>query len=254
MPTLFIGHGSPINAIEDNEFSKGWREMANSIPKPKVILCISAHWFIPSLMINAMTHPKTMHDFWGFPQKLYELQYRAPGNPDFAKMVSQSLMGYSVHLDQSWGLDDGTWSVLIQMYPQADIPVIQLSIDNSKPPQFHYELGSKLSFLREKETLILATGNLVHNLGAMDPVTYCPPYKWASEFETEIIVSILANNDRNLVNFRDLGKIAKQAHPFIDHYLPLLYAKGAGGDHCKSTVFNQKIVHGSISMTSFRFD
>lgn len=254
MPTLFIGHGSPINAIEDNEFSRGWKEIANRIPRPKAILCISAHWCIPELMIGTTTHPKTIHDFWGFPQKLYEQHYPAHGNPDFARMISQSIRDIHVGLDNSWGLDHGVWSVLMQMYPQADIPVIQISIDNSKPPQFHYDVGSKLTFLREQGILILGSGNLVHNLGAMDPDTYSPPYKWATEFETEILVALQANNDRSLINFKELGKLAKQAHPFIDHYLPLLYAKGAGGDHCKLTIFNQKVVHGSISMASALFD
>lgn len=254
MPTLFIGHGSPINAIEDNEFSRGWKEIANTIPHPTAILCISAHWFIPELMIGAATHPKTIHDFWGFPQKLYDQQYRARGDPELAKMMAQMLTGYKIGIDQSWGLDHGVWSVLIQMYPQADVPVIQLSIDNSKPPQFHYDLGSRLSFLRDQGVLIIGSGNMVHNLGAMDPETCSPPYQWANDFESSILVSVLSNNDHSLMNYRDLGKIAKQAHPFIDHYLPLLYAKGAGGNLCKTTVFNQKIVHGSISMTSFRFD
>ena len=254
MPSIFIGHGSPINAIEDNEFSKGWRELASKIPRPKAILCISAHWFIPSSRITAMEHPKTIHDFWGFPQKLYETQYPAPGNPELAKMISQSLLDVKTQLDYSWGLDHGTWLVLNQMYPHADIPVVQLSIDNSKPPQFHYELGKKLAFLREQGILIIGSGNIVHNLGAMDPNPLSQPYKWAEDFESSILVSVLANNDVSLINFRELGTIAKEAHPFIDHYLPLLYAKGAGGGNCTTDVFNQKIVYGSVSMTSFIFN
>ncbi len=253
MPTVFIGHGSPMNAIEDNDFSRKWREIADTIPRPKAILCISAHWYIPELMVGATSRPKTIHDFWGFPQKLYEQQYPALGDPNLAKMISLSLRDVPVRLDNSWGLDHGAWTILMQMYPQADIPVIQLSIDNSKPPQFHYDLGLKLAFLRDQGVLILGSGNIVHNLAAMDPNIDSPPYKWATEFENEILVWLQANNDKSLINFKDLGKIAKQAHPFIDHYLPLLYAKGAAGDYLKLTIFNQKIVYGSMSMASFIF-
>ena len=254
MPTIFVGHGSPMNAIEDNEFSRGWRELAKKIPRPNAILCVSAHWFIPSSKITAMSNPKTIHDFWGFPQELYEQQYPALGNPELAKMISQSPTDVKIQLDSSWGLDHGTWSVLKRMYPQADIPVVQLSIDNSKPPQFHHELGKKLAFLREQGILIIGSGNMVHNLGAMDPDPNYPPYKWAKDFESSISASVLANNDVSLINFRELGTIAKEAHPFIDHYLPLLYSKGAGGSNCTSEVFNQKIVYGSVSMTSFIFN
>lgn len=254
MPTLFIGHGSPINAIEDNEFSRGWREIASKIPRPKAILCISAHWCVPSLEVSALTHPKTVHDFWGFPQKLYEVQYHAPGDPDLAKIITLSLRDFKAHLNKSWDMDHGAWSVLIQMYPDADIPIVQLSLDISKPPQFHYDIGAKLAFLRDEGVLILGSGNMVHNLAAMDPNTYSVPYKWANDFETEITVAIQANNDTSLINFKDLGKITKQAHPFVDHYLPLLYAKGAAGAQCKSELFNQKIVYGSISMASVKFD
>ena len=254
MPTLFIGHGSPMNAIEDNEFTSGWKKIANKIPYPKAILCISAHWYLPSLLINAMPYPKTIHDFWGFPQKLYELEYRALGEPELAKTISETLTDVKVRLDQSWGLDHGTWIVLLQMYPQADIPVVQLSIDNSKPPQFHYELGQKLDFLRDQGILIIGSGNMVHNLATMDPNPNSPPYEWGLEFEKNILAAIRTNNDNKLINFKDLGRIAKQSHPFIDHYLPLLYAKGAGGADCKSEIFNQKTVYGSVSMTSVKFD
>ncbi|MFX1606224.1 MAG: 4,5-DOPA dioxygenase extradiol [Promethearchaeota archaeon] len=253
MPTLFIGHGSPMNAIENNEFTKGWEEIAKSIPKPNSILCISAHWFVPSTLVTTVEQPKTIHDFYGFPPKLYQQKYPAPGSPELAAKVSKSLMDFSIGLDLTWGLDHGTWSVLKKMYPDADIPTIQLSIDYTKLPQFHFELGSKLDFLRDQGVLILGSGNLVHNLGAVNWKSEDSVYEWAQEFEDIITDSILNSGESVIVNFDNIRELMRKAHPSLDHYLPLLYAKGASSDSSEISIYNQKIIHGSISMTCFKF-
>jgi 4,5-DOPA dioxygenase extradiol len=254
MPVLFIGHGSPMNAIEDNEFTKGWRDIASEIPKPEAILCISAHWFIPSTMVTAMDHPRTIHDFWGFPGELYEQQYPANGNPDLAELIVNSLSDTSISLDDSWGLDHGTWTVLKQMYPKADIPTIQLSIDHSQEPQYHYDLGSKLGFLREQGVLIVGSGNMVHNLGMINPHMHQTAYDWVRKFEEFVMNSLRNNDDAALVRFKDLGGVASMAHPYVDHYLPLLYTKGAVGDALAYKVFNQEAFYGSVSMTCIKFE
>ncbi len=253
MPTLFIGHGSPVNAIEDNEFTQGWRDIAGKIPMPDAILCVSAHWYVPSTMVGVMEQPRTIHDFGGFPREMYKLQYPAPGAPDLAAKISESLKEYSIGSDKSWGLDHGTWSVLKQMYPQADIPTIQLSIDYSKHPQFHYDLGDKLHFLREQGVLIIGSGNLVHNLGAVNWSEQNSVYGWAKEFEDKILEALYANDDSVLTNLEKMNHLAKQAHPYLDHYLPLLYARGAANGNSELNVFNQKIIMGSVSMTCFKF-
>lgn len=253
MPTLFIGHGSPMNTIEENEFTHGWSDIAKAIPKPDAILCISAHWYVPFTMLTAMDQPRTIHDFYGFPPALYEQQYPASGAPELATMISESIKEYTVGLDQSWGLDHGTWSVLKKMYPEAKIPTIQLSIDYSKPPQFHFELGQKLDFLRDQRVLIIGSGNLVHNLGAVVWHSKDSVYDWAQQFEEIITNSIFSDTESVFVNFEDIENIAKKSHPSLDHYLPLLYALGAGGLKDEPEVYNQKIIHGSISMTCFKF-
>lgn len=253
MPTLFIGHGSPMNTIEENEFTQGWREIADTIPRPDAILCVSAHWYIPNTMVTAMVQPRTIHDFYGFPPELYKQQYPAPGAPELAAKVSSFLTEYSIDLDTNWGLDHGTWSVLKKIYPEADIPTLQLSIDYSKPPQYHFALGQKLEFLRDQGVLIIGSGNLVHNLGAVNWNSQEFAYDWAQEFEEKITGSILKNTESTFINFDNLEVLSKKAHPTLDHYLPLLYSIGAGGLSIEPEVFNQKFVYGSISMTSFIF-
>jgi 4,5-DOPA dioxygenase extradiol len=254
MPTLFIGHGSPMNAIEDNQFTQGWEEIAQSIPTPVSILCVSAHWFVPSTLVTSTQHPNTIHDFYGFPAELYQQQYPVAGNPELANQIVESLRGYSIGLDTSWGLDHGTWSVLKKMYPEADIPTIQLSIDYSKGPEFHFQLGRELGFLRDQGVLIIGSGNLVHNLGAVTWKSKELVYNWAQEFEEKITESILNTRESIFVNFEGLESIASKAHPSLDHYLPLLYAKGAAIDSTQIEVQNKKIILGSISMTCFKFD
>lgn len=253
LPVLFIGHGSPMNTIEDNEFTKGWRKIAKTIQKPEAILCISAHWYTTSTMVTAMEKPRTIHDFYGFPPALYEQQYPAPGAPELALLITESSKTYSLSLNESWGLDHGTWSVLKQMYPKADIPVVQLSIDSTKPPEFHLDLGRTLSYLREQGVLIIGSGNLVHNLGAVNWQNEDSVYDWATEFERKILKSLIANDDTGFVNFKNIKDLAVKAHPSLDHYLPLLYARGAAGIDEEFHVFNQKTVLGSISMTSIQF-
>jgi len=185
---------------------------------------------------------------------MYEQQYSAPGSPELASTVVNSLKDYEISLDQSWGLDHGTWSVLKKMYPEANIPAIQLSIDYSKPPQFHYELGSQLNFLRDRNVLIIGSGNMVHNLAMVNPQPHASAYEWAVKFEAEILKSLSTRDDDALINFRNMGRVAEQAHPYVDHYIPLLYAKGAAGKDYKMQVYNQDIVYGSVSMTCLKFE
>lgn len=253
MPTLFIGHGSPMNTIEENEFTKGWRDIAHQIPRPDAILCISAHWYTSTSMVGAMKQPRTIHDFYGFPLELYQQQYPAPGAPDLAKMISKSINESIIGFDESWGLDHGTWSVLKQMYPDADIPTLQLSIDYTKQPKFHFELGQKLDFLRDQGVLIIGSGNVVHNLVAVNWHNHDFVYDWAQEFEEKILDSLNSDNQAVLINFENMKDIMKKAHPSLDHYLPLLYAKGAAGHSQEIEVFNRKIIMGSISMACYKF-
>ncbi len=254
MPTLFVGHGSPMNAIEDNEFTKGWEKIALTIPKPEAILCVSAHWYVPSTLITTAQQPQTIHDFYGFPPELYQQQYPAPGAPELAAIVSSSLLEYSIGLDTTWGLDHGTWSVLKKMYPEADIPTIQLSIDHSMPPQFHFELGKRMDFLRDQGVLIIGSGNLVHNLGAVIWNSEDSVFEWAKEFEDTIIDSLTDNDESVFVDFENIQEITRKSHPSLDHYLPFLYAVGAGGLDGGPMIHNKKIIHGSISMTCLMFD
>ncbi|MHA3963876.1 MAG: 4,5-DOPA-extradiol-dioxygenase [Candidatus Thorarchaeota archaeon SMTZ1-45] len=253
MPTLFIGHGSPMNTIEENEFTKGWREIASKVPHPDAILCVSAHWYTSNSMIGAMKQPRTIHDFYGFPPELYQQQYPAPGAPNLAKTISKRLEDYSINLDQSWGLDHGTWSVLKQMYPDANIPTLQLSIDYTKPPRFHFKLGQQLDFLRNQGVLIIGSGNLVHNLAAVNWYNQNSQYYWAQEFEEKILDSLSSDNIAVFIDFENMKDIGKKAHPSLDHYLPLVYAKGAAKESGNIELFNRRIIMGSISMACLKF-
>ncbi len=253
MPTLFVGHGSPMNTIEENEFTKGWQDIAHRIPRPHAILCISAHWYTSTSMVGAMIQPRTIHDFYGFPPELYQQQYPAPGAPELAKTILKSIRGFNITLDESWGFDHGTWSVLKQMYPAADIPTLQLSIDYTKQPQFHFELGQKLDFLRNQGVLIIGSGNVVHNLAAVNWHNQDFVYDWAQEFEEKIFDALHSDNLAALINFENMKDIVKKAHPSLDHYLPLLYSKGAASNSQEIEVFNRKIIMGSISMACYKF-
>ncbi|MFW9794661.1 MAG: 4,5-DOPA dioxygenase extradiol [Candidatus Thorarchaeota archaeon] len=254
LPALFIGHGSPMNAIENNEFTEGWEKIARDIPKPETVLCVSAHWYVPKTMVTSMDNPRTIHDFYGFPPELYQQHYPAPGAPELARHISETLKEYSIELDQTWGLDHGTWSILKKMYPEADIPIIQLSIDYSKAPRFHFDLGHRLRHLRDEGVLIIGSGNLVHNLSTIIWDAKGFIYDWSREFEERITNAIISKEEDVLIDFKDLGDIGKKAHPTLDHYLPLLYAFGSSTSKDEPEIYNQKIIYGSISMTCFKFD
>lgn len=251
MPVLFIGHGNPMNAIEQNMYSQSWREMGKKLPKPQAILSVSAHWITRGTKVTAMDKPRTIHDFGGFPQKLFDQQYPAPGSPEFAKLTQELITQSHVQSDESWGLDHGTWSVLLPMYPNADIPVIQLSIDYYQPLSYHYEIGKQLSKLREKGVLIIGSGNLVHNLGALDWSGKSSVVDWAQEFDSRFTEWIDKGDYASLLNYQNLlGKTATMAHPTNDHLLPLYYVLGLRQKEESLTYFNDRFEMGSISMRS----
>jgi 4,5-DOPA dioxygenase extradiol len=255
MPVLFLGHGSPMNAIEENEFVAGFRKLGSEIEKPNAILCISAHWETKGTYVTAMEHPKTIHDFGGFPKELYEVQYPAPGSPDLAKTTKELVSKTEVGLDDKWGLDHGAWSVIKHMYPNADIPVIQMSLDYSKAPQYHYELAKELAALRKKGVLIVGSGNMVHNLRAvawdkLNEVDYA--YDWAKEASTRMKECIGNGNHQPLINYAAQGKAFEMAIPTPEHYLPLLYALGLKEEKEELHLFNDKAIGGSLTMTSVK--
>lgn len=254
MPVLFVGHGNPMNAITVNSYSKTWAEMGRKLPLPKAILCISAHWLTNNGTSVAVTaKPTTIHDFGGFPDELFAVQYPAPGAPDYAKMAISAITSTKVHEDTEWGLDHGAWSVLKNMYPQANVPIFQMSIDYGKSTQYHYNLAKELAVLRNKGVLIVASGNIVHNLGMVSWGDNGKKYDWAIEFDTMVKKSIEDNNPTSLIDYQKLGKIASLAHPSNDHYLPLLYAAGLRSKTDAFQFFNDTFDLGSISMRSVIF-
>jgi len=253
MPVLFLGHGSPMNAIEENEFVQGFRKIGKEIPRPAAVLVISAHWETRGTYVTAMEKPKTIHDFGGFPEELYRIQYPAPGNPELAKRIKDNVTKTEVGLDVNWGLDHGAWSVIKHMYSEADVPVIQMSLDYSKTPQYHYELAKELSFLRNKGVLIIGSGNMVHNLRMvdwrrLDEVDY--GYDWAIEAREKMKTYILSGNHKQLINYQTQGKEFNLAIPTPEHYLPLLYALALNDNNEQLSLFNDKAVGGSLTMTS----
>ena len=255
MPVLFVGHGSPMNAIENNEFSNYWKKLATEIEKPKAVLCISAHWLTRGTFVTAMDFPKTIHDFGGFPKELSEASYPAPGNPELALETSKLITSTSVGLDHDWGLDHGTWSIVKNMYPDAEIPVLQLSIDYNKPANYHYELAKEISALRKKGVLIIGSGNMVHNLGkvAWDKMNE-PNYgfDWAIEMNDIFKKKIEANDHQALIQYEKLSSSALLAIPTPDHYYPLLYSLGLQEKDDSIQFFNDKLVAGSLTMTSVK--
>jgi 4,5-DOPA dioxygenase extradiol len=251
MPALFVGHGSPMNAIEENEFSRAWEAMAKSLPRPKAILCISAHWETAGTAVTAMAQPKTIHDFGGFPRELYDKQYPAPGSPELAEQVQQLVKKTRVAPDQNWGLDHGTWSVLCRMYPEAELPVVQLSLDHTQPPAWHYALGKELRKLREQGVLIVGSGNIVHNLYQVDFYND-GGYDWAAEFDGTIERLILAHDHESIIDYPKLGKAAALSIPTNEHFLPLLYALAQQYDDEPVSFFAEGLTLGSLSMRSVR--
>jgi 4,5-DOPA dioxygenase extradiol len=249
MPALFVGHGSPLNALEDNEFSRAWIKTARGLPTPRAVLCVSAHWETRGTFVTAMEHPKTIHDFGGFPRALYEYQYPAPGSPDLARLVQETVTKAKVGLDQEWGLDHGAWSILCRMFPHADIPVAQLSLDHFAPPEFHYALGKELRALRNKGVLIVGSGNIVHNLG-MAIFDDAQAFDWAIEFDETIKRLILARDHDPIVHYENLGRAAQLAIPTNEHYLPLLYALALQDSGEPVRFFADRVTMGSLSMRS----
>jgi 4,5-DOPA dioxygenase extradiol len=250
MPVLFVGHGSPMNAIEDNEFSQAWARLAASLPTPRAILCISAHWETPGTQVTAMARPRTIHDFYGFPEALYQVQYPAPGAPDLARRTKQLVHLAQVELDERWGLDHGTWSVLRRMYPQADVPTYQMSLDYTRDGAGHYALAHELRPLRDEGVLVIGSGNVVHNLAAMR--FNAAAYDWAIEFDRRVQTLLLAHDHQALIDYPGLGPSARWAVPTSEHYLPLLYAI-ALQDPDEAIAFpigtdGEPVIYGSISM------
>lgn len=255
MPVLFIGHGSPMNGIEDNEFSRRWAQMGREIPVPAAVLVVSAHWLTRGTHITAMEHPKTIHDFGGFPKALHEVEYPAPGSPELAKATQQLIKSTNVGLDHDWGLDHGAWTIIRHMYPNANIPVLQLSIDYHQPPQYHYDLAKELAALRKKGVLIIGSGNMVHNLRmvAWDKINEPEyAYDWSAEMNTLFKKHISDGNHQALIDYEKLSKSAKLAVPTPDHYYPLLYALALQEKNEGPAFFNDKVVLGSLTMTSVK--
>ncbi|MCO6489388.1 MAG: 4,5-DOPA dioxygenase extradiol [Phaeodactylibacter sp.] len=255
MPVLFLGHGSPMNAIEENEFVQGFRKVGEEIPRPNAILCISAHWETRGTYVTAMENPRTIHDFGGFPRALYEVQYPAPGSPELAEETRQLITSAPVGLDDKWGLDHGAWSVIKHMYPDANVPVIQMSLDVNRSPQQHYELAKEIASLRKKGVLIVGSGNMVHNLRmvAWDKLNADEyGYDWAYEASSKFKELIANDEHRRLTNYQAEGRPFQLSVPTPEHYLPLLYALALKEGKDEVSFFNDKAVGGSLTMTSVK--
>lgn len=253
LPAVFFGHGNPMNALADNEYTRGWRRMGEEIGKPKAILCVSAHWYTSEIAVTAVTQPRTIHDFGGFPRALYECSYPAPGDVELARDVQRLLAPYEVRADSEWGLDHGTWSVLCHVYPQADVPVVQLSIDERLPPQEHYAIGRKLAALRDRGVLVIGSGNLVHNLHTYAWGRQVPePYDWAVRFESQAREWMQRGEHDPLINYESLGRDAALSAPTPEHYLPLLYVLGAQQPGDSVSFPAAGVDGGSVSMLSVR--
>ena len=254
MPAIFFGHGNPMNAIEDNAYSQAWARIGRGMPKPRGVLCVSAHWYPPATLVTAMPQPRTIHDFGGFPRALHEVQYPAPGSPELAARVQALLAPAPVASDTRWGLDHGTWSVLCHVFPDADVPVVQLAMDETQPAQFHYDLGRRLAPLRDEGILVMGSGNLVHNLHAYAWGRHpAEPFDWALRFEKQARALIAAGDHAPLVGYEGLGKDALLSAPTPEHYLPLLYVLGASGPGDSVTFPVEGIDGGSVSMLTVAF-
>jgi 4,5-DOPA dioxygenase extradiol len=254
MPAIFFGHGNPMNAIEDNQYTQAWRAIGASLPRPEGIVCISAHWYLPGTRVTAMDRPRTIHDFGGFPRPLYAVRYPAPGDPELANRVQKLVAPIDVEFDQQWGLDHGTWSVLCHVFPDARVPVVQLSIDETHPAEFHYAVGNSLTPLRDEGILVMGSGNLIHNLHTYawggHPVE---PFDWAVRFEKQARALLLDCDHEPLVAYETIGHDAMLSAPTPDHYLPLLYVMGASTKEDTVTFPVEGIDGGSVSMLSVQF-
>jgi len=250
-PVIFFGHGNPMNALSKNGYTERWSSIGRSIPRPRAALVLSAHWYMPACAVTANSMPRTIHDFGGFPRKLYQIEYPAPGSPDLARRIKDLLAPVSIGLDESWGFDHGTWSVLTHVFPGADVPIVQLSIDERQPPRFHYEMGKRLAPLREEGVLVIGSGNLVHNLHAYAwGGQEVEPFDWAVRFEKRVRDLLLKSDDALLVNYEGLGLDATLSVPTPDHYLPLLYILGLRRKDDPITFPVQGVDGGSVSMLS----
>lgn len=255
-PVLFIGHGSPMNGIEDNDFSRQWKKQVEHLPVPKAVLVISAHWLTHGTYVTAMDQPRTIHDFGGFPDALYAVNYPAPGSPEFARHVQSMITSATVMPDHEWGLDHGTWTVVRHMYPEATIPVLQLSIDYNQPASYHYTLAQELRELRKKGVLIIGSGNMVHNLRMVDFANIAQPdygYDWAIEARDIFNKHLLNREHKALIGYQQLGRSVQLAVPTPDHYFPLIYTLGLSSETENVQLFNDQLVGGSLNMTSVQF-
>jgi 4,5-DOPA dioxygenase extradiol len=253
MPVLFVGHGSPMYTIEENEFVHSWRNLGKTIQVPEAVICISAHWQTPGTCVTAMQEPPTIHDFGGFPRELYNIQYPAPGSPELANQIKKIVKGSVIELDSKWGLDHGAWSPIRHIFPAADIPVVELSLDMNKTPQFHYDLAKELISLRNKRVLIIGSGNIVHNLGKVAWDHSDEPefgYDWAIQANDIFKRLIISGNHQDLINYKLLGKEVQLSVPSPEHFLPLLYALALKEENEPIAFFNDKAVMGSLTMTS----
>ena len=254
MPAIFFGHGNPMNALSKNTYTDGWNAIGRQLPRPKAILAVSAHWYIPATAVTAVSRPRTIHDFGGFPRELYEVEYPAPGDPSLAKRVQELLAPISTELDEHWGLDHGTWSVLCHVFPDADIPVVQLSIDETRSPEFHYQIGKRLAPLRDEGVLVMGSGNIVHNLHAYAWGTHgVEPFDWALRFEKQARELLLKGDDVSLVAYDTLGRDAKLSVPTPEHYLPLLYVIALRREGEPVSFPVEGVDGGSVSMLTIQF-
>jgi len=253
MPAIFFGHGNPMNALQKNVWTESWAQVGQTIPRPKAIVCVSAHWYLPATLITGLDQPRTIHDFGGFPRPLYEVRYPAPGDLALGRRMQQLLAPANAELDSDWGFDHGTWSVLCHVYPNADVPVVQLSIDETQPAQFHYDIGQRLAPLRDEGVLVMGSGNLVHNLHAYawgrHPVE---PFDWAVRFEKKARDLMTAGNFQPLVDYESLGRDAMLSAPTPDHYLPLIYVLGAAQAGERVTFPAEGVDGGAVSMLSVK--
>lgn len=254
-PVFFIGHGSPMNGIQENEFSNNWKKIGQTIDLPSAVLVVSAHWLTRGTHVTAMQEPQTIHDFGGFPQELFAVQYPAPGSPFLAEETSKLITSTTVELDHEWGLDHGTWTVVRHMFPEANVPVLQLSIDYYKPLQYHYDLAKQLFELRKRGVLIIGSGNMIHNLRMVDWKNIDTPgfgYDWAIELNEVLKKHIVQQNHKTLIDYESMGKAALLAIPTPDHYIPMIYNLALQSDKDEISFFNDRLVAGSLNMTSFR--